>query len=157
MTLRRSIGSTTLYIFHDGSLSAIAVADAPRMHFNTPDYSMQRYGRVTHVNPRAFTAECEVDMNGGLLAREAAETCGEPPPRIEITTLHRRSWVRRSLTGAWRVKGGGPTRTYRTKALASREANRRGVDTTVYPNLIVESVDWSPNGRVLVKLYGRSS
>lgn len=156
MTLQRSTGATTLYIFHDGSLSAIAVVGAPRMHFNTPDYSMQRYGRVTHVDPHGFTVECEVDMSGGLALQETTKV-NETTPRIEMTTLHRRSWVRRSLTGAWRVKGGGPTRTYRTKALASREANRRGVDTTVYPNLIVESVDWSPNGRVLVKLYGRSS
>lgn len=157
MTLHRSTGYSTLYLFRDFNLTAIAVVGTPRVNFNNPDYSMRRYGRVTHVDPRGFTVECETDMSGGLALQDATKDYSAPPPRVEMTTLHRRSWVRRSLTGAWRVKGGGPTRTYRTKALASREANRRGVDTTVYPDLIVESVDWSPCGRVHLKLCGRSS
>lgn len=111
----------------------------PRVVFNTADYTSHRYGRVTHVDPCGFTVECETDMNGGLAVQSSTKESREPPPRIEMTTLQRRSWVRRSLTGAWRVKGGGPTRTYRTKALASREANRRGVDTTVYRDLVAES------------------
>ncbi len=148
---------STLYVFRDFNLTAIAVVGVPRVHCNNPDYSMQRYGRVTHIDPRGFTVECETDMSGGLALQETAKDFSEPPPRIEMTTLRRRSWVLRSLTGAWRVKGGGPTRTYRTKALASREANRRGIDTTVYTNLVVESIDWGSSDRVHLKLCGRSS
>ena len=100
MTPHQSTGYSTLYIFRDFNLTAIAVVGVPRVHFNTADYSMQRYGRVTRVDPRGFTVECETDMSGGLALQDATKDYSAPPPRIEMTTLHRRSWVRRSLTGA---------------------------------------------------------
>jgi hypothetical protein len=67
-------------------------------------------------------------------------------PTCYITTMWPRAKISRSASGRWKVKSaakdGGPSKTYRTKALASIACDKRGIGVSRTGPLSMLSVDF---------------
>ena len=136
----------SLMIISNGMLTTCPILRAPEIQAPRPVIGLPLDGHVVE-RPNAMSITCSISASSSaMVALSKLSSTPMTWPTCYITTMWPRAKVSRSASGRWKVKssakGGGPSKTYRTKALASIACDKRGIGASRAGPLSMMSVDF---------------
>jgi len=131
----------SLMIISNGMLTTCPILRAPEIQAPRPAIGLWM------ATSSSATITCSISASSSAMVT-LSKLASTPMtwPTCYITTMWPRAKISRSASGRWKVKSaakdGGPSKTYRTKALASIACDKRGIGVSRTGPLSMLSVDF---------------